>query len=210
MALAPDTRQARIARILDAAERLLRKQGDDNFTMRALADEAGVSPATPFNLLTSKTAVLRALLRRSLATLELAAPKHPIEQLFRSWELCAQLYASDEAYFRTLVVGAGIVPDAAFLGMAVAETILKAAVAAGSIASGAKLRPLAENLDLMAVGILVLWSRGMLPSERLVAQFHHGMAVMLSTVVTEESRSRVAKRLRGAERVLQGLGPLGE
>jgi hypothetical protein len=47
------------------------------------------------------------------------------------------------------------------------------------------------------------------PSERVVAQFHHGMAVMLSMVVTDESRARVTKRLRAAERVLQALGPLG-
>ena len=62
---------------------------------------------------------------------------------------------------------------------------------------------------LMGIGVLVLWSRGILPSERLVAQFHHGMAVMLSMVVTDESRARVMKRLRAAERVLQALGPLG-
>ena len=209
MALAPDTRQARIDQILDAAERLVRARGDSEFTMRMLADEAGVSPATPFNLLESKSNVLRTLLRRSLATLESAQPKHPSEQLFRSWELCAQLYASDEVYFRALVIGSNIVPDAALLGMGIAESILKAAVAAGSIARGAPLRALAENLDMMGIGVLELWSRGILPSERLVAQFHHGMAVMLSMVVTEESRTRVAKRLRAAERVLQALGPLG-
>jgi AcrR family transcriptional regulator len=209
MALAPDTKQARIDQILDAAERLVRKGGESEFTMRTLADEAGVSAATPFNLLASKSAVLRALLRRSLATLESQATKHPIDQLFRSWELCAELYASDEVYFRALFVGAGIVPDAALLGIAVAEGIFRAAVAAGSIARDAPLRSLAENLDMMGVGILLLWSRGILPSERLVAQFHHGMAVMLSTVVTDESRARVAKRLRAAERVLKTLGPLG-
>ena len=162
MAFAPETKQARIARILDAAERLVRKSGDCEFTMRALADEAGVSPPTPFNLLDSKSGVLRVLLRRSLAPLEAAAPKHPIEQLFHSWELCTELYASDEVNFRALLVGAGVVPDAALLGMALAETILKEAIAIGSLAPNVKVRPLAESLDLMALGILVLWSPGAL------------------------------------------------
>ncbi|MDD9945404.1 MAG: TetR/AcrR family transcriptional regulator [Myxococcales bacterium] len=210
MALAPDTRQARVDEILDAAARLIRKRGDSNFTMRVLADEAGLSPATPFNLLGSKSGVFRALLRRSLSTLESAPSTHPIDRFFLSWELCAELYASDEVYFRALVIGSQIVPDAALLGMAIAESLLTEAVALGSLARNTPVRPFAENLDLMGVGILVLWSRGLLPSERLVAQYHHGMAVMLSTVVTDESRARVAKWLRSAERVLRALGPLGE
>ncbi|EQB01089.1 short-chain dehydrogenase [Sphingobium baderi LL03] len=56
-------------RILDAAERLIRKTGGTDFSVRTLASVAEVAPATPFNLFSSKEALLYALLSRSLDTI---------------------------------------------------------------------------------------------------------------------------------------------
>jgi AcrR family transcriptional regulator len=53
-------------RVLDAAEFLL-AQGGAAFWMRELADEAGVSFATPFNLFGSKGAIMLALSARRIA-----------------------------------------------------------------------------------------------------------------------------------------------
>jgi len=47
--------------VLDAAERLLRRSPDAEFSMRALAAEAKVSFATPFNHFGSKNAIMQAL-----------------------------------------------------------------------------------------------------------------------------------------------------
>ena len=56
------------ARIVDAAERLLR-DGRAEFTMRDLASEAGVSFATPFNRFKSKSAIMQALSARRIDTM---------------------------------------------------------------------------------------------------------------------------------------------
>lgn len=56
----------RRTRILNAAERLIRKTGSTNFSVRALAVASEVSPVTPFNLFGSKEGLLYALLLRSL------------------------------------------------------------------------------------------------------------------------------------------------
>lgn len=56
------------ARIVDAAERLLR-DGRADFTMRDLASEAGVSFATPFNRFKSKSAIMQALSARRIDTM---------------------------------------------------------------------------------------------------------------------------------------------
>lgn len=53
-------------RMLDAAERLLRADGDAAFSMRDLAAEAGVSFATPFNHFGSKAAIAQALSARRI------------------------------------------------------------------------------------------------------------------------------------------------
>lgn len=52
-------------RVIDAAERLLRK-GKADFSMRDLAAEASVSFATPFNQFGSKAAIMNALSRRRI------------------------------------------------------------------------------------------------------------------------------------------------
>ncbi len=50
--------------ILDAAERLLRKHASADFSMRALAAEAGLGFATPFNHFGNKNAIMQALSAR--------------------------------------------------------------------------------------------------------------------------------------------------
>lgn len=50
--------------MLDAAERLLQASPSADFSMRALATEAGVGFATPFNHFGSKTAIMQALSSR--------------------------------------------------------------------------------------------------------------------------------------------------
>ena len=50
--------------VLDAAERLLQKSDTADFSMRALAVEAGVGFATPFNHFGSKNAIMQALSSR--------------------------------------------------------------------------------------------------------------------------------------------------
>ena len=60
----PSTRE----RVLDAAERLL-AQRSAAFSMRELADEAGLSFATPFNQFGSKAAIMQALSARRIAAM---------------------------------------------------------------------------------------------------------------------------------------------
>src|ERR1041385_1026819 len=64
-------------RILDAARKLMRRAGGTGFTMRALAKEAGVSLATPYNLFRSKAGVLYALQRTLPGTLAAIAAHGP-------------------------------------------------------------------------------------------------------------------------------------
>ena len=54
--------------MLDAAERLL-AEGEQDFSMRDLAAEAGVSFATPFNQFGSKAAIMYALSERRIAAM---------------------------------------------------------------------------------------------------------------------------------------------
>jgi AcrR family transcriptional regulator len=65
----PDSRTAKRARVLDAAARLLSTSDTADFSMRDLAEEAGVSFATPFNYFGSKMAIMHALSARLIDTM---------------------------------------------------------------------------------------------------------------------------------------------
>jgi AcrR family transcriptional regulator len=210
MALAPETRQARIDEILDAAERLIRGEGGTQFSMRALAAEAGVSQATPFNLLGSKAAILRGLIERS--TIPPAAPrweKEPIQLIFQICTLITERFARDADYYRALMSGIGSAPEAALAAMAKWQQVLQHTATSGALAEDTDVRLLAENLELLLIGTLALWTSGDLPSERLTAQYRHGVATCLLGAATDRSRARILKHLRAATRALRALGPLG-
>jgi AcrR family transcriptional regulator len=70
-------REATREAVLDAAERLLEESPSAEFSMRELADEAGVSFATPFNHFGTKTAIMQALSSRVIARMaELFQKEH--------------------------------------------------------------------------------------------------------------------------------------
>lgn len=76
----PSARDLRRIRVLDAAEHLLHAGGRSDFSMRDLAEAAGVSFATPFNYFGSKTAIMLALSARridAMAARFAAAPPAP-------------------------------------------------------------------------------------------------------------------------------------
>ena len=66
MAISEETRTARRQHLVDCAHALIRESGAD-FSMLQLAARAGVSPATPYNLLGSKSEVLRGVVRDEFA-----------------------------------------------------------------------------------------------------------------------------------------------
>ena len=67
MTLHEQNKQRNRDRILAAAETILREEGPERLSMRYLAEYAGVSLRTPYNLFGSKTDILAELLTRNSA-----------------------------------------------------------------------------------------------------------------------------------------------
>ena len=63
MAISVELKQARRDHILDTARKLIGRRDVSGFSMAELAEHAGVSPATPYNLVGSKPEILNALIR---------------------------------------------------------------------------------------------------------------------------------------------------
>ena len=97
---------ARRHRILDAAALLIRSTGGTSFSMRSLAEAAEVSPATPYNLFTSKEGLLYALLSRSLDEITLHGlafqSTDPLERVLEAAVQAADIFLLDPDFMRPL------------------------------------------------------------------------------------------------------------
>lgn len=106
MALSPELREARCRNLVDAAHALVRETGGTGFSMLQLAKHAGVSPATPYNLLGSKSEVLRRMVADEFASfsVRLAAlpPLPPFDALLRAVDQVVVHYLAEPAFYRGL------------------------------------------------------------------------------------------------------------
>lgn len=105
--VAASQKQVRRQRLLDAAASLVRTSGNTDFSMLTLAKLAGVSPATPYNLLGSKVGVLYALLNSSLdkvlQRLDQANDQDdPFECVVQAAVNGAEFFASEPDFYRPL------------------------------------------------------------------------------------------------------------
>jgi AcrR family transcriptional regulator len=210
MAIADVTRQARVTVILDAAERLIRKEGATQFSMRALAQEAGVSPATPFNLLGSKEEILRALFERSFVMPEGLDPRaRALEQIFQLSGGVTRRYTEDEAYYRTLMIGIGTRAEPLLTAIEGWKIGIKAAINEGDLRTDTQVDLLAETLELAFVGVLGFWIPGAVPSARLGPQCDFAIAATLLGFSTPRGEPQLRKQLKSAARALRTAPAIG-
>lgn len=157
----------RRARIVAAAEKLMRETGSTDFTMRALAAEAEVSPATPFNLFGSKESILYELLLKSLEAffhhgLALKS-KEPIERVMEAADIAVDLFVVDPEFLRPLyrfLLGVND-PSArpVFLRRSLKfwQLTFESAYQKGGAAENPEITAIAQGLLAQILGLLDVW-----------------------------------------------------
>jgi len=162
-------------RILDAAERLL-GQGSAAFSMRELAEEAGVSFATPFNQFGSKAAIMFALSARRIDAMrdEFARAIRPgtaIARVLVAVDIAATVMLSAPAVNRAVMAAISAPSDEP--GSVSSHS---SALWAEALGAGAGLDPSTRSLavavlpDHLAIafrGVLSFWTAGELTDQFL-------------------------------------------
>jgi AcrR family transcriptional regulator len=206
----------RRARIIQAARELIRETGDAGLSMRALAERAGVSLATPYNLFGSKGAIVLAVLEDvrqfhgRFATLRTA---DPMERIFAALEIAVRIYIEDPAFYRTLwraVFAPGNEVRAAILNDKAAafwRSLVDEASAAGAIQPEIDPHLLAIQLDMVRRTVMLDWSLGELASEHVALVMSFGFAMTLNGVVAPEWRGPMRARLLQFQTRLLEIGP---
>lgn len=164
-------------RVLDAAERLLRR-GKADFSMRDLATEAAVSFATPFNQFGSKAAIMHALSGRRIDTMakrfaEMSPPADAAGRVLLAIDTAVGVMLEEPEINRVVMSWIGTAGPSPGKVLAHSTTLWSLALGAGEGLVGADseraLRCLPEQLAFAFRGVLSFWTAGELRDEELAS-----------------------------------------
>lgn len=212
MALSPELREARCRNLVDAAHALVRETGGAGFSMLQLAQRAGVSPATPYNLLGSKSEVLRRMVADEFTSfshrLEALPPLPPFDALLRAVDQVVVHYLAEPGFYRGLY-NAVLDTQASELRAIMGEQslVLWCAMVEAAAYSGA----IERRLDDLALTRLLLRTMGSTVEAwlaedwepiRFVAEMTCASRLVLLGLATGPARERLTDDLSAAQAVL--------
>jgi len=196
-------KRERRERIVKATHDLLREIGIEELSMRAVAERAGVSLSTVYNLFESKQAVLARVFDQDLADFEqlvAAAPSADVlARIFDALDIAADLYQADPAFYRAIMwrrPGGGELglqatlraPRIRFWRMMVA-----AAVREGWLRRGADPVVVSALLIQISAGVLGDWIAGEIGIDTLRRELKLGFAVTLLAFAAGSAAPRLRR-----------------
>jgi AcrR family transcriptional regulator len=196
------------ALICAAAQSIIRDEGMEKLTMRHLAEKAGVSLRTPYNLLGSKTDVLIALLDEANFVLVPlgAAQDHDsvVAHLLGALNKIEAFFDSDEEYYRTIYesIMASDHPEARSMSVnrAIESTqlLLARAVANAELRPETDSRSLGRHLAIELLAILGMWGSGFFSNRESIAQVRRAWCAALLHHCSETARPPLESAYRAA------------
>lgn len=190
-------------RVLDAAERLLAK-GSAAFSMRELAEEAGLSFATPFNQFGGKSAIMLALSARRIASMHerLAAAALPEAALARALlavDIATAVMLAAPSVNRAVMGAIGAPGDEPGNVSTRSSALWAEALGDGEgLAAATRLLALVTCPDQLAIafrGVLSFWTAGEITDQALNRKARTAAAAVLLGFVGRNDRARVLELL---------------
>jgi len=211
MATREENKLARCADIVAAARELMQQSGDVGFSMRALAERAGVSIATPYNLFGSKQAILVAVLDTDLEDYQralAAMPAHGVDSLFDAVSLMADLLEREPGFYRAVLAEifrdrggelSKLVGGPRYL---LWKRMLGEVAGKGLLDHHACSDAFAVTLNQLNSTIVQEWALGLIGMQEMRARLRYGMALTLLGIATPKSRRALAAHLDKARQEL--------
>lgn len=192
--------------ILDAAREIMAQAGEAGLTMFALANRAGVSPATPYNLFGSKQAILNAVydedLRDFHAHYDEVATQDPLGRIFDLVDLTTEHWQSAPDFYKALLTvltrGAGAEGcDGAWSPRrSYARQLVADLAAVGGIVEGAPLEAISATLIRILKSVGQEWVDDSLTLDQAGNELGLGFGIVLTGFVTPEFAPALAEILK--------------
>lgn len=206
-------KEQRRQRILDAAEELIRESAGTEFLMTTLAERAGFSQATPYNLFGSKAGILFALLNRSVDEIFRDADldngeTDPFERVLHAARVASGVFSADPGFYRPLYrYLLGVVDSEhrpAFMDRALVywKRALAGAGTAGLFSPELTRDEMARGIVVYFLGTLDLWVQDELDDREFDAQIQYGVACLLLGIADDAARPALKGHLRRAKQRL--------
>lgn len=202
MNLHEQNKQRNRDRILTAAETILRDEGLERLSMRYLAEVAGVSLRTPYNLFGSKTAILAELLIRMLdAVLPTWSATGPTVTLLGFLDGLKAARPALDDHFRSLFWSIMTAPEQALRDVGiewitrVLQPRIEAALASGELEPTAEPDTLTRHLVLLILGIFGMWAGRQLSLEETIAQVERACCEAILVHSAAHIRAELLQRL---------------
>lgn len=212
MALSPERREARRRNLIAAAEALIREAGDAGFQMRELAARAGVSPATPYNLIGGKGEILRLVVRDEFASfearLEALPPMSPLARLAAAADEVVTHYEADRDFHRGLIHAAFSAAEPQvrqFMGVegqALWQGLVAAALSSGELSGGLRAGPLTSFLLRTIAGVAEAWITEGWDEARFRLEMTSAVGLVLAAGAVEPMRGDLLARVAGAQQAI--------
>lgn len=176
--------------------------------MRALAERAGVSVVTPYNLFGSKQAIMNALLDEDIGQYgaQLSRSRQdPLEIFFRAVTLGKIYFQRDQHYYRAVLFAVyadgGAEYRKTFGGprRALWRSLVENAVASGYLRQDVDVDALSRNLAGIYFAHILEWITGEMSLEELETRTHYGFAMSLYSMAAPAHAERMRERIQRAQ-----------
>lgn len=202
----------RRARIVDAACELLRENGVEDLSVKAVAARARVSLSTLYNLFASKDAILTSVYDQDLlqfaARVEAANCADALDRVFLTIDISAELYGADPSFYRAIMRrDTGAPPNPARDAWLKHPRMFWRNLLAGAVDEGL-LRPNIDTavlnvlLNQVLSGVVADWLQGRVSEARFAAEAKFALATLLSAFAKGEAVLRLRKMIANLHRQL--------
>jgi AcrR family transcriptional regulator len=209
-----ESKEQRRRTIVRAARTLMQETGQAGFSMRGLAESAGVSIATPYNLFGSKQAVMFAVLDADLEQYQEHLERLKTDELdvfFKAVSLATRLYSAEPGFYRAVLFAAYNDGGTGFRAMfggprhLMWRRLINNARETGMLAADVEPNSFAINLGHIFFSCIIEWVNGLLTLEELEARAQYGFAIALRGVSTPASADRLWDKIASTQKRLRAL-----
>jgi AcrR family transcriptional regulator len=214
MASREEAKERRRQEIVRAARVLMQQTGNTGFSMRALADTAGVSIATPYNLFGSKQAVMFAVLDADLEQYQERLERlraDEVDVFFKAVTLTRSLFATEPGFYRAVLFAAYSSGGTTFRSMfdgprhAMWRRLVRDAIQAGVIRPEVDATNFAINFGYIFFSGILEWANEAISLDELEARVQYGIALALHGVATPDYHERLWERVETTQRRVRTL-----
>ena len=205
--------------ILDAARQMIQESGDVGFSMRGLAERAGLSVMTLYNLVGSQQNILLEILVQDMVTStwerEAADFDDSLDEMFDMVPFIRTAFSNEFRYRRTIILslyqkGAEHVRlEARNFYMTGWRRMFEKGKAQGVLRASADISTLLIVIDNIYTANIFSLSAGDISEEVFEARAQYGFAVALASVVSRKHAPRVGAVLKETRRRCRELEPAG-